>query len=418
MRRSTLRRVMAFPFTLEMLFVAFLFAGRFKGDERFAWIPVDLTLLFFGLTIVGAVITQLQHGAYVSRRGLVVVGVMLLFVTWMAITLIWSPSRTYGMQKVGLMGTVVLWSMTVAAVFIGPSPERTRRFITALIIFGLWTALETAMQIRAGGFGWFLETFGSDSITLSSTLSLTLLLLFVRTIYMPANRVKSILSVVTMLVLLALVLGSGGRGPLVALFLSLVFYAIVLMVARLRKAGLAARARRRMLASLGVVLAGLVIAAPTLIESRAFITLTRLSMMLTMEGGGESANSRLVLSRESLRHWAEAPIVGRGAGSFGVLFDDIDMRAYPHNIIAEILGEFGLIGLGLFAAVVLTALMLARTRVNYSDELFVSVAVMLSFAFLSAQVSGDIADNRPIFMSLGLLAGLPRQNAPPPAAEA
>ena len=47
-----LRRFMAIPISFEGLFVLFLFARIYKSDPRFDWLPVDITALLFGLSIL------------------------------------------------------------------------------------------------------------------------------------------------------------------------------------------------------------------------------------------------------------------------------------------------------------------------------------------------------------------------------
>ena len=53
------------PWSFELSFVLFLFAGRFKLDPRFAWVPVDLTLFWVP---EGGMISDVQHVSYARLK--------------------------------------------------------------------------------------------------------------------------------------------------------------------------------------------------------------------------------------------------------------------------------------------------------------------------------------------------------------
>ena len=54
-------------FSFETFFVLFLFAGRYKNDPIFHWIPVDITALLFGLTIIWGLLILSQNHMLVRK---------------------------------------------------------------------------------------------------------------------------------------------------------------------------------------------------------------------------------------------------------------------------------------------------------------------------------------------------------------
>jgi hypothetical protein len=87
-----------------------------------------------------------------------------------------------------------------------------------------------------------------------------------------------------------------------------------------------------------------------------------------------------------------------------ILYFNLDIHRHPHSLILELLAEFGLVGLVLFAALVLVLVSLRRLR----EDPALMLAVMLCInAFINAMTSGDLPDNRNLFAMLGVLAMRP-----------
>lgn len=81
---------------------------------------------------------------------------------------------------------------------------------------------------------------------------------------------------------------------------------------------------------------------------------------------------------------------GNGLGSWGPIVLGIDKRAYPHNMIVEILFEFGLLGFVLLSIWLWTFL-----KYSY-NSLFYYLGI---YFFIGAMVSGDIPGNNYFFIS-------------------
>ena len=105
-----------------------------------------------------------------------------------------------------------------------------------------------------------------------------------------------------------------------------------------------------------------------------------------------------------MEYWLQRPLFGHGMGAWPVLHFQGDFRAYPHNLILEIMVEFGLCGLGLFVWLLIAAARgLGPVARIASDPLRVIVLMVAVGAMANAMVSGDIPDNRFLFASLGLM---------------
>jgi O-antigen ligase len=101
------------------------------------------------------------------------------------------------------------------------------------------------------------------------------------------------------------------------------------------------------------------------------------------------------------------PIFGNGVGSWPIYFDTLDERNYPHNILVEILTEFGLVGF-LFFCILLILVFRNIGSFLKSGQFYPAVLIFLLFlnTFINAFVSGDLPDNRVFFTMVGLAGGI------------
>ena len=143
------RAILSSLFSFEALLVLYMFAGIYKSDPRFAWLPVDATALFFALSVlVGSFIIVRNP---IHKKSLPVVFAMVCLVAWLWVSLMWSPSRIYGPDKVFQMATLVLWAVIAGAVIIAPDPERVRRLFTLMLLLALLGAVDAVLGYAGSG---------------------------------------------------------------------------------------------------------------------------------------------------------------------------------------------------------------------------------------------------------------------------
>lgn len=89
-------------------------------------------------------------------------------------------------------------------------------------------------------------------------------------------------------------------------------------------------------------------------------------------------------------------IIGHGIGSFGIIYHDIDIKAYPHNIFLEIFFELGVIGLAIFSIALLRTFQYGRMSENVFKVIFL-------FLFFNALKSSSLVDLWVFFGSMGMI---------------
>jgi O-antigen ligase len=97
---------------------------------------------------------------------------------------------------------------------------------------------------------------------------------------------------------------------------------------------------------------------------------------------------------------AERPLVGTGLGGFEALTafvetDTATANTYPHNLILELFCETGIVGVLLFVALVV---MFCRDIWSHRRTVDGAAVAGWMLVFVSSQFSGDIYDNRLLFL--------------------
>jgi O-antigen ligase len=400
-------------FTFEATLILFLFAGVYKADPRFAWLPVDITALFFLASVLAGAYIVWAKGVRVRGPAAVMVWLYAALLAYALLSMLWSPSVFYAHSKTLYLATLVFWPLAGGALIIAPDPVRYRRFFLLLLLFSGWVALESGLAFwlgtTSGALGAFVEALSGTYLSLGRVIGPGFLVLVAYTLFLARTAWLRIALGLVSVLMLGLLLVIGGRMPLIAAGLG----CLVLLAALRPRLG---RTPQRLLLQLGIaaaiaaiLLAGWQFAPRSIREAPA--TIRRIGLLF-IEGVEE--NRRIEHYKQTLLYLDNDPFFGQGIGSWPVVTGYGDARAYPHNVFLELLFELGLIGLGLFLAMVFTGLLALPPwrKLRQSPYALLALAMFLS-ALINASVSGDLNDNRLLFATLGLLLlGRARQPQP------
>jgi O-antigen ligase len=191
----------------------------------------------------------------------------------------------------------------------------------------------------------------------------------------------------------------GGRGPLLATALPLLFVAVV---------GIRLTTRRILYSR---TLLSVLVLVPTLVGGLALYsavtgyrlgTVDRLGGLLSGESMG--GNRPTYYFDRAPKAFSEAPLLGHGAGGWALFVGSSDGPAYPHNVFAELLVEGGLVALGLFLALLGAAFRPVSLERLRRDPAALCAMLLFINTFLNAMLTGDLPGNRAMFMLIGVLA--------------
>jgi O-antigen ligase len=313
-----------------------------------------------------------------------------LLAVWMFATLSWSPSEGYGATKVYLFLIFNVLGLIGARAFIA-DPKSIDRLSWAVAFVGVAQLIISVPELTTAGSLDRLSLLGENPIFLARDLGITALL----ALYLVLKRSRLsgllLLLIVTNSVLIVL---SGSRMPLVAFVLV--------------AAGMFAVARRLGARRIVVLMAtGLLIAVTPGVTGLSFGATTERFL------APEPETDRYPRYRLALDHVGDSLVAGSGSGAYASIAgpgDAGEERNYPHNIFLEVLLEFGLIGLTLLIGGLIflsRKIYLMYKTSEPGSRLHLDVAVACcAFAFLNAQVSGDIYANSSFWVFAGIVLGI------------
>ena len=378
-------------FSFETLFVLYLFAGRFKADDRFSWVPVDLTLLLM-ISSMGVGLRIVAKRGKLDGSALAGVLLYVLFAGWAAISLVWAPQSSYGEDKVLRMTSLVLWAYAGAALIISPEPRRIHRFFRALVILSVWLGVEALYAYLSSGSSepQLRQVAGSNYLGVGRTVGAALLVVVVGWLFSrQRNMLRTVLRLAGVLLFSLVLIAAGGRGPFLATAIG-VWLAFTI------------KHRISKVAVIALTLAAVAFVVVTT-NSVPATTLSRFSVLLEDSYGGSSVFGRLIRMEGAWQQFQISPVIGRGIGSFyHYRGNPLLERDYPHNIFLEVMAELGLVGLALLCMLTVASVRPIRWERLSQEPLQLLVTLFLTNSFVNSLVSGDLSDNRLLFTALGL----------------
>jgi O-antigen ligase len=383
--------------SFEMFFALFLFAGSYKADPRFSWFPIDITIFFFGLSIIsGLYIFITKQKLKIKMIDLKFICLFGAFAGYALVSLIWTPSIVYAHEKAFFICTILAWSVVATTMIISSNLERLKRFLVICVLFGTWLSIEGfSVQVNKGEF---INVLGGNYIGFSRILGLAAIVITYFLLFMSKNKMTKLFSVSLLFFIVWNMLNAGARGPLLAFIISLV--PIIYYGWKLKE--------RTIKIHLSIVyVSGTCFLAFMYFVYQYFANtlptaLLRLLVIFQEEGMGASAATRLAYYNQSLDYWKQNFLFGSGIGSWPILHNGVDVNNYPHNIFLEIGTELGLMGIVLFIVmhVYLIKALHGANKKFYSFSLMITS--ILIFYFINTLVSGDVNENRYYFAFLGI----------------
>ena len=388
--------------SFEAMFLLFLMAGRYKGDPRFHWIAerfsLDLTAMFLAISGVAGLVVLFGRGYRLPRGSATFMAAGAALFGYMTLALLWTPGGVYAHTKALHIGVLTTWTAAATGLVIACDRRRVERFGLLLVLFAIWLSVESLTAHRQSGDGGSVAALGGNYLGLGRVIGPAALIALGYGLFMAKTPLGRTLGLATAAMFVFVLLILGGRMPLLATAAG----GLVPLLLAARSAS-ANRHRRAMWAYVALLIA----AGATILylgcSEQAPQTLRRMAGLFQSDWG-RSSYARTQYYQAAVEYWWQRPLIGHGLGAWPLLHFQCDQRAYPHNLLLEIMVEFGLCGLGLLAWLFLAAKRGLGTMARIGDDpLRVIVLMVFVNALANAMVSGDIPDNRFLFGTLGLM---------------
>ena len=369
---------------------------------------VDITVIATLIIWLGLVKILLQGNWKLPSEQKSIVYLFLIFGLFLGISYIYTASPDYGFRKILRFNTFAV-TMFITPLLIIKSPADSKRLLSyfyflLVIIIGIML-LQFVYFMKWGDFAIVLAYWnrisipGANPIQVSRYLAIgaaMMIALLIRNKPSQSLHYFAILFVILLSIIL-----SGSRGPLVSIIIGSIVYAI-----------LYERKHSSRIFGYGILAIGTIITLLLLLPeslTQRFFDISQGSVIMTQQGVRRISTiaTRFEFWSMSLQAWFSSItsfFIGLGAGSFSSLFIWRDWRWYPHNLIFEIIAELGLIGLVIGVLFIIKSYQIINKgiqRGSFTDHsaLWVAGTVVM---FIAAQFSGDINDNRILWMFIGI----------------
>jgi len=369
---------------------------------------VDITVIATLIIWLGLVKILLEGNWKLPSESKLIVYLFLIFGLLLGISYIYTVSPDYGFRKILRFNTFAV-TMFISPLLIIKSPADSKRLLSyfyflLVIIIGIML-LQFVYFLKWGDFAIVLAYWnrisipGANPIQVSRFLAIgaaMMIALLIRNKPSQSLHYFAILFVILLSIIL-----SGSRGPLVSIIIGSIVYAI-----------LYERKHSSRIFGYGILAIGTIITLLLLLPeslTQRFFDISQGSVIMTQQGVRRISTiaTRFEFWSMSLQAWFSSItsfFIGLGAGSFSSLFIWRDWRWYPHNLIFEIIAELGLIGLVIGILFIIKSYQIINKgiqRGSFTDHsaLWVAGTVVM---FIAAQFSGDINDNRILWMFIGI----------------
>ena len=369
---------------------------------------VDITVIATLIIWLGLVKILLEGNWKLPSEQKSIVYLFLIFGLLLGISYIYTASPDYGFRKILRFNTFAV-TMFISPLLIIKSPADSKRLLSyfyflLVIIIGIML-LQFVYFLKSGDFAIVLAYWnrisipGANPIQVSRYLAIgaaMMIALLIRNKPSQSLHYFAILFVILLSIIL-----SGSRGPLVSIIIGSIVYAI-----------LYERKHSSRIFGYGILAIGTIITLLLLLPeslTQRFFDISQGSVIMTQQGVRRISTiaTRYEFWSMSLQAWFSSItsfFIGLGAGSFSSLFIWRDWRWYPHNLFFEIIVELGLIGLVIGVLFIIKSYQIINKgiqRGSFTDHsaLWVAGTVVM---FIAAQFSGDINDNRILWMFIGI----------------
>ena len=369
---------------------------------------VDITVIATLIIWLGLVKILLEGNWKLPSEPTSIVYLFLIFGLLLGISYMYTASPDYGFRKILRFNTFAV-TMFISPLLIIKSPTDSKRLLSyfyflLVIIIGIML-LQFVYFLKWGDFAIVLAYWnrisipGANPIQVSRYLAIGAAMMIALLI---RNRPSQSLHYFAILfvILLSIIL-SGSRGPLVSIIIGSIVYAI------LYERKHSSRIFGYGILAIGTIITLLLVLPESL--TQRFFDISQGSVIMTQQGVRRISTIATIYEfwSMSLQAWFSSItsfFIGLGAGGFSSLFIWRDWHWYPHNLFFEIIAELGLIGLVIGVLFIIKSYQIINKgiqRGSFTDHsaLWVAGTVVM---FIAAQFSGDINDNRILWMFIGI----------------
>jgi len=341
--KTKIRTIIKFFFRGEVYLALYIFAGTFKTV-----IPiqnyVDMTLLFFCLSIISAVhrITTEKfklpkYIVYSSLFFLLLIGVILISFTY---TIDFINTLTKSIDFIFLVGWAYIGSMLLIR-----SDKHLKNFLFTIVLLSISMIIDVSIKLINGVYqNNFVVPFNTNYLDFSRTLSISLIFILIFYVIRSPKTINQLIVGIGLSFLQAAgIVLSGARGPLLQIIATMSILPFTLIKFNRKKLFVIdKKIAVKLMFFFYTVLLTLVI----LFSLGAFdLFIKRMLVILD----GNNLYVRFYMIDWAMEMWKQKPFLGWGYASYSYFVKEIlnieNGGDTPHNLFLEFVSELGIVGL-------------------------------------------------------------------------
>lgn len=360
----------------------FVYAGQLQASPLLSWFPLPMTLTAAAVAVVAFIVARGKNGP-----GTWAIALPLLLWVVFFLGIYQASFDGYTSDKIQTLYTLTLFA-ALAPFHLLRLPEQRRAFLIAL---GIVTVAAGALTLADPGEGARALVLGETNTIGTARIAGTGALIFFVLAVVLRGAARRLLCVGLAIGLFGVLVAVGSRGPFLGILVGLIGVLVLSPVLKHRRfAG----------AFWSAALAGIAFWWAT---QQTFYGGDRAFAWLSGERDKSTATREAMwdLSWQGIA-WEPA---GLGWGDFAELTAVSGEIRYPHNLFLEVFYEAGWLAGG--ALLLFVGASLIRMWRRSADPATAVLFALLLFALTNAMVSGDINDNRLMWLLLATAWVLP-----------
>lgn len=373
------------PISLAVL----AYSGQLGASPILNWMPINVTVLASSVVLI-CFIASFINNKFINPFILVALFMWVLLL----LPAIWYVPGTYSSEKIFLIGTLMLLCLVAPFELLRLSLQRVA-FLWSLVIIAILTGLlaltdGAAAAARVGLASETLILEGANTISTARIIGTGALILIAYSLQTYGSKLRKMLILTSGLILVLIMVFTGSRGPSAAIITGLLVFTLF---------SLTLERKRARSVFLLVIVSGLAVYyygfQDNISNDRAFAWLF-----------GERDTSTQARERlwETAAEFTLNSPSGSGWGGFSTIAGVPTSLQYPHNLFLELYVETGwLIATFVILVIGVSLVVLWRKSADPTVAIIFALAI---FAVSNSLVSGDINDNRILWMliAVGLLS--------------
>ena len=379
-------------FSTEFCFIMFVFSGAFKESVN---IPIDLSVLFLGLTLIGTCVRFIKK-PFIKKWHLMILAIFISLLMIMLISIMFGTYTEDSMDKIVKFTLLTLPTVILPMLFIQGKKSIEKLFIAISIIGTILSIASLPMILNPSSMFVGFNDGNYMGLARLTGASFIILSYF---IIVSKKRFK-ILILPFWILNIVVLMSTGSRMPIVALVIAGLFLLTKVFIIKDSKLYI-----RKKAMYLFVTLIIGIIAFVRMLTLGMFDTVIYRFGTLFQSGGGVSVSTRIERYKASIEMFSDHIISGVGIGNFGLFHDTKGFGSYSHNLFFELISELGIFGMiWFFIFISLFVYVMFKLSVKYPLGLRITTIIITLYFFLNAMVSGDINDNRALYFFVIVLA--------------